>query len=265
MNLIQHLAGDGRTQIVGDDFGTIVSGASEIKTDPVKRAIQNIGDRALGATPFGGEFLTIEQVGDSDGHQFYWHALDPNGTLSHPWGAAAAAPAVTLSSGGSFAAGTYGVVVTAVNANGETTASVEAVFVAALNQKATIVWARVPGAASYNVYRTDVDDAGVYGAYAFVANVVDPGTGSTASYVDVGDPQDIGTPPLVNTTGSTPYEDEGDPPVNGDFTQAPLTVAAAPGGLAIGRQFFYWARLIVGAGSSSFGNKRLARVLPKEI
>jgi hypothetical protein len=265
MNLIRHLEGDGLTALFKQDDGIVISGIAEVDTTPVKLAIENIGDRALGATPFGGEFLTIEQLGTSDGWTFTYHALDPNGTLSHPWGVSTAAPAAVLSAGGAFVAGTYGVVVTARNAQGETTASVEVVFVAVLNQKATYTWARVPGAVDYVVYRTDTDDPGNYGAYSLVDEVVDPGTGTTASLIDVGDPPAAGTPPLVNTSGSTVYEDLGDPPADVDFTQDPLTVASAPSGFAIGQQFFYWHRLIVPPGTSSFGNKRAARILPKEI
>jgi hypothetical protein len=266
VNNIKHLAGDGATVTTKQDFGPIVSGLAEVDTTAQKFAIENVGTRKLGISPFGGEFLTIQRVGTNDGALYYFFAPDPNGTISKPWGPDGTQPGVdvTLASSGAFAAGTYGVRVSARNAAGETTASDEVTFTATLNQKATYEWHRVPGAVDYVVYRTD--EPGTYGAYTARDVVVDPGTGSTAAYEDDGADCGAGSPAPTNTTGSVPpYEPEGDPPEDADFTQDPVLVAAAPTGLSVGEQFFYWARIQAPPGVNSSGNRRTSRMLPKEI
>lgn len=90
-------------------------------------------------------------------------------SLAAPTGGAAAA----VGSGGTFAAGTYFWVVTAVDSNGnESLPSAEFSQTLVLNGSATLTWAAVPGASSYRVYR---------GASAGAENVVYTGIAAIAS------------------------------------------------------------------------------------
>lgn len=81
--------------------------------------------------------------------------------------------------GGAFVAGTYSWVVSAVLADGESTASAEVTQTLAANQQTTLSWSPVANALSYRVYRTTT--SGIYTAANFVSSV----TGAT-SYVDTG-------------------------------------------------------------------------------
>jgi hypothetical protein len=261
--LIRHVIADGATKVLQQNLGTIVSDIVQVLTTPVKFGIENLSDRVLGASPFTGLFLQLQQIGDNDGFLYAFTAADA-ATLSRPWGAGVdsvnapnGSPAVTIGAGGwAGTAGAKGVVATALNATGETVASVEAGFaIADVSQRPTYVWAPVPGAASYKVYRTDTP--GTYPASSLVATNV--GNGNT-TFVDTGAAPGVGTPPVANTTaGAGPAY--GTPPVDGDFNQ----VDKAIGELAIGREYFYWVKLRVTAGTSAVGNRRLFRIIPKEL
>jgi hypothetical protein len=108
---------------------------------------------------------------------------------------ALAAPVITTplaaaASGGTFAAGTYYWVVTALNAKGETIASNEVSKALTANQKQALTWGAVSGATSYNVYRGTVSgDENV-----LVANVT-----SGVTYTDTGTAGTSGEPPAFNT------------------------------------------------------------------
>jgi hypothetical protein len=268
---IQYRAADGATLIAGGvfDYGQIVSNPSaEVDSAMVKICAENIGSRSLGNTAgFVALLLKILQVGVNDGWSMLDSALDPNGTLSKPWGlgvdglgALTGAPTAVLSgSSGSFAAtGLKGAVVTAVNGTGETIASVEVTFnVGALTDEWTIDWEDVPGASTYNYYRTDVP--GVYGATTLVAS----GLG-VSTYTDSGAAAGAGTPPADNTTGGA-GPDYGTFPALIDFDQSDKTIATTPDGFAVGQQWFFYIILEIPAGKTSTGNKRLARLKPTEV
>jgi hypothetical protein len=212
------------------------------------------------------------QIGTNDAWTMLKIVDDPNGTISKPWGDGVddfdiptGAPTATLGvgTGGGWAAaggvGEYGGVVTALNATGETIASVEVTFtVGALDEEWLVGWEDVPGASSYNYYRTAVGAAGTYGAYSLVANV------AVSQYNDVGAAAGVGAPPADNTTGGA-APDYGTPPADLDFDNADLTVATSPEGLAVGQQFFFYKIVAVPANTLALGNKRQARLLPIEV
>jgi hypothetical protein len=270
---IRYRSADGASFISGnvEDEGQIVSNPSAIVYgDPVKVCVENFSDRSLGNV---GDFIALvlkrTQVGSNDGWTMVLTADDPNGTISKPWGdgvddfdvpTGAPVAALTGPYGSWGALGTYGAVVTAVNGTGETIASVEVTFnVGAATDQWTVTWAAVPGATSYNYYRTDADDAGTYGAYSLVASGI---TGT--SYDDVGDAPVAGTPPADNTTGGA-GPDYGTPPADVDFDTADLTIATAPEGLAVGQQWFFYFIVKVPINKRATGNKRLMQLFPTEV
>src|SRR5215471_3728773 len=177
---------DGGTQIVGaDSLGDIVAGDTDT---PVKCSVRNDGTEAFPST------ITVGTVGTNDGASQMRIGAD-SGTLSPPWGLGASVS--SPGSGGVWGAtGEYGVVVTAVNATGETTQSLEVVAsVSDVTQKVTWSWTSVPGATSYNVYGRD-PSATTYTSPSLIAlhtagtSVVDDGTAPAAGF-----------PPAANTTG----------------------------------------------------------------
>lgn len=262
--LVRHLSANGRTAISQQNWPTIVSDILEAVSTPLKFAIENRGDRVLGAAPFSGLFLTIEQVGANDGHLYYFTAYDASGTLSRPWGDTpngAPEAAVGASGDGGVWSGTglKGVVVTAVNAMGETIASVEATFqITATTQRVTIQWEEVPGAEGYRVYVTGTP--GNYSGDHLVADESDLDEQGSTTLVYDGTAAEPGAPPTENTTGGA-GPTYGTPPDDSEFDQ----VNKAIGELAIGQQWFYWARLVVPPGTTEVGNRRAVRVLPREI
>lgn len=263
---IRHLAADGATTLSQQNFGAIASGAAEVDSTMIKFGLENISDHKLGIAPFSGINLTLEFVGDNDGKSFYFTAADA-ATISRPWGdGALGAPTATLgglADGGVWGAiGIYGYVVTATNATGETIASAEITAnVIDTTQRVTLAWKVVPGATGYKVYRTAVGGAGTYGATSLRSTIV---SGGTITFLDNGAAPGAGTPAVVNTTGGAGPA-YGTPPAIGSFTQADKIIATSPTGLAIGQEWFYWAVLKVPPGTSSVGNRRAVRVLPKEV
>ena len=256
---IRHLNADGATTQALQSFGPFVSGLLEVRSDKVKFGVENVDDRALGASPFAQLLLEIEQVGSNDGFNFYFTADDSALTISKPWGTdPGGAPTVSLSSGGSFVTGSYGVKIVAKNATGKTIGSTEATFDATTGQKATYGWVQTPGATGYEVHRTDTP--GTYGASTFVALI---SSGATITYVDNGGATSSGSVPTVNTTGGA-GPTYGTPPVDGAFDQTDKVIAVAPDGLAVGQQWFYWAQIRVPAATSEVGNRRTLNVAPVE-
>lgn len=251
------------------DEGQIVASASAIvRTTPRKIAVENISDRVMGGSPFTGLVLRRSQNGTSDGISYIRTALDPNGTISKPWGldtdditgVLTGAPTADVQSSpygvwGSI--GTYGAVITALNATGETIASVEKTFVISVVTDIVILdWAVVPGATHYKVYVTD--EPGVYGPYTLVEDTV------LTIFTYDGTPASAGTPPEENTTGGA-GPNYGTDPVVGDFGTADLTIAVAPAGLAVGQQWFFYFREQLPAAATSTGNKRVGDLAPTEI
>lgn len=104
------------------------------------------------------------------------------------------APVVTLgaaSGGGTFAAGTYYWVVTAINSRGETIASNEVSATLTLDQQQVLNWGAVSGATGYNVYR---------GTASGLENVLVTTTGAVTTYTDTGTAGTDNTePPAANS------------------------------------------------------------------
>lgn len=89
--------------------------------------------------------------------------------------------AAAVVGGGTFAAGTYYWKVSAINAQGESIASVEVSAVIALNGSATITWNQVPGASGYRVYRGAAAGAQtLYYAVGLVGTFTDTNAAGTA-------------------------------------------------------------------------------------
>src|SRR5262245_12341407 len=89
----------------------------------------------------------------------------------------------TATSGGTITAGTYRYIVTAINANGETTASNEQTIVTTgSTSTVTVTWATVTGATGYRLYKTAAGGATgtelFYKAVGLVTSDVDTSPGS---------------------------------------------------------------------------------------
>lgn len=249
----RRLSADGATALGTLTWDTVLSDVAEAIGGPRKFFLENNGTRALGAGAFSDLILvTNEQVGENDGYLYYETALDDTDTLSRPWGVTVEVEAGTGTWG---ATGTYAVVVTALNATGETIASLEVEFeIENTTDEAVITWVDVPGAANYKVYRTATP--GTYGASSLRATVADP----TVTTTDTGSALGAGTPPAANTTGGA-APDYGTAPDAADFDDEDKTVGA----LAVGQQWPFWARLVVPPGTTSEGNRRVVRITPREI
>jgi hypothetical protein len=266
---------DGATELAGSvkNYGQLLAyAATESDTAAFKVCLENVSDRALGVSPWAALLLKIVQIADGDGSSFGFTAADPNGTISKPWGLHLdalnfkdGAPEATLVGtvyGAWGALGTYGTVVTALTALGETPPSVEVTFnVGTLDDEWEIEWVRVPGATGYNVYVTEVDDEGIYGAYSLVAEI---GSGDTLTYTHLGDPPVIGAPPDENTTGGA-GPTYGTVPSVAAHTAANKTIATAALGFAVGQQWFFYLMIKLPAGTTASGNTRSFRLLPTEV
>jgi hypothetical protein len=133
----------------------------------------------------------------SKGH-WHWDDADnwsagwiPQGACSAPVQSVPSA-----ASGGSLSNGTtYYWVITAINANGETTASNERnLAITSPNLTAVLSWAQVSGATGYKIYRST--STGSYGATSLVTTI---SSGSTLTYNDTGAALTSGTPAVSNT------------------------------------------------------------------
>lgn len=264
---------DGFTILAGqtDDEGQLLASASAIqKLTPRKICVENISDRKMGVSPFTALLLKRVQSGTNDGIAYILTAADPNGTISKPWGIAtdpvtgvltgAPTAVVSASAYGTWGStGLKGAVVTALNATGETIASVEITFtISATTDEVLISWIQVPGATSYKIYVTDTP--GTYGATTLAATV---SPGSTVSQTILGSVS-AGTPPSANTTGGA-APNYGSDPVDGAFGTADLTIATDPTGFAVGQQWFFYFRPVLPAGATSTGNKRVMQLFPTEV
>jgi hypothetical protein len=204
---------DGYTELFAENFGNIFATATFAK----KIFIQN--DKALETGVVTGE---IGQYSDSDGYSMVRWALCPN-TLSCPFNVAA-----ELQAGGSLTADTtYYYRITAFNALGETTGSVEvSALTTAANKTIKLTWGKVEGAEGYIIYRSTSQ---VY-TNARRDVIEDP---DTLEWTDTGQVSDPSSPygwPGINTDFDLPIENTtaGEAP---DYGTAP-TLAA--GDLTIG-------------------------------
>lgn len=266
---------DGATVLAGSvkNYGQLLAyAATESDTAAYKVCLENVSDRALGVSPFASLLLKIVQIATGDGASFGFTAADPNGTISKPWGLHLdalnfkdGAPEATLAgtaSGVWGSTGRYGSVVTALTALGETPASVEVTFnVGALTDEWEIEWVQVPSATGYKVYRTAVDDEGIYGASSLVATI---GSGATLTYLHLGSAPTSGAPPVDNTTGGA-GPNYGTAPSVAAHTAADKTIATAVLGLAVGQQWFFYLMIKLPAGTTASGNTRSFRLLPTEV
>ena len=234
--LWKHYSADGATQITGISLAKAYAGATQTAK---KFYLQNVGDRA--SDP---EELRIGEVSGNDGSPMIRIGLDVDSVMP-PFGLAAVLGA-TAQGGVWGATGLVYWVVVAVNATGETVASLEvSVNVDDTTKKVTLDWEQSPGATGYKVFRTT--DPGVYGASSRRATL--SGIGST-TYVDDGDALASGTPLTENTTGGA-APTYGTPPTLG-------TAALVLGEIAIGQWVCYWLNRVVPAATPELGNPRQA-------
>ena len=266
---VRYRQADGATLVVGvtKDLGQIVvTTTADAVGTPVKMCLENISDVSLGLSPFVALLLKRVAVGTNDGLGFVLSGLDPNGTISKPWGTGLdgvgvpnGSPTATLVGpyGAWLTTGAKGAVVTAVNALGETIASVERTFtVVALTDEWFLNWDDVPGATSYRVYVTNTP--GTYPASCLYTTV----PYSFSNIVRAG--ANVGTPPLANTTGGA-APNYGTPPSAVNMTTADKTIAASPNLLKVGQQWFFYIGTKITAGTTALGNKRAMHMAPTEV
>lgn len=143
------------------------------------------------------------------------------------------------SPGGTFTAGTYYYVVTALTATSESVQSSQLSVITAANDQVAVSWNPVIGATGYRIYRSTTP--GVFGASSLVASVAG---GATVNYTDTGAATTAGTPPTqtkaavqtlfnlafrANST-ATPVGFTGDPSVDASNIRTALTGLASVGG-----------------------------------
>lgn len=249
MKLVSHLDSNGATVITTMTLAQVRAGAAGT---PKKFGFWNVGDEALASLQ-----LPITQVGAGDGYSMVEWVFDAL-TLSPPWNVTAT---VQTNAGttqwGSGGAGRYRYVVTAVNATGETSRSLE-VYADIINVGATLgdrvllSWTAVVGATSYRIFRSLV--SGTYTTPSLLATVSSPGV----SLTDDGASLSSGAPPDDNETGGL-SPNYGVAPTG--YQQTPLVVGSLP----IGKAVFYWVRVDVPLGTTSLGNPRSASINPEEV
>ena len=189
--VLTHFSADGYTQITSMAWPDAFAGVAQT---PAKFFVRNDGDRD--STPLE---LQITQVGTTDGSSMIRQALDV-ATVMPPYGLA-----YTLSAAGAggvwAAAGIVYYVLTAINALGQTVASIElSVTIDVATKKVILTWPQITGATGYKLYR-----AATPGAYGASSLRVPIGSGSTLTYTDDGSACSSGAPPTANTTaGAAP-------------------------------------------------------------
>mgnify|MGYP001221458256 CR=1 FL=1 len=224
MKDIAFTSADGFTP-VSPSGGTLVPILGGATDTPVKFGVRSSGDEAWTSALKS----RIVQVGASVGNARLRIALD-TATLSPPWGVVG----VVTGSGGSWGTlAIYTAVVTALNATGQTVASVEAsATITDAAQTITWGWSAVPGATSYKVYRRA--SAGTYATPSLL------GETSGLELADTGAALSAGAPPAANTTaGAAPGY--GTPPAMG---YGPASIGA----LAVGQWAFVWVSRVVPSG-----------------
>ena len=237
---VRFLDKTGGTTNPSQDWGYINAGASSTAT---KFFIENNGDRSLTNV-----FLTITQIGFNDGFSMGRIAIDTSTVIS-PYGIIL----VASGTGGVFSAtGLWYYKITATNATGETTGSIEkSVDVTATTQKVTLNWSAPIGATGYKIYRSQIS-----GSYTTPSLLTTIASGAIVTFIDDGTAVGAGALPVDNTTaGSGP--NYGTAPAMG---AAPISV----GTLAIGQSYVFWLQITVSASADENDNPRTFRVVPTE-
>lgn len=235
---LKHLDKSGGVQISSKNFADILAGASNT---PEKFFTENNGDGTL-----AGLIASIGAIGANDGSTFVRFAADTV-TVGTPFGVL-----ISLSGGGAggvFAAtGIHAYRITATNATGETTGSVEVqVNVDDVTKKVTLDWTQPAGATGYRIYRTTTP-----GSYISPALLTTIGSGGTVQFTDDGSAVTAGALPSQNTTAG-PGPNFGTPPALG---VTPIAI----GDFEVGQQFIYFIGLVVPAGTAELGNPRQAQI-----
>jgi len=230
---------DGATIITGKTLSDILSGATDVR---VKIGVKNTGDALASSLK-----CSLVAIGSSDGLGQARVGRDL-ATLSPPWNVAAIVNAA--GSGGVFAdVGKIYLVVTAVNATGETIQSAEVqATITVTTQTVTITWAKVTGATKYRVYVSSTS-----GTYGSTCKIAENSGVSATSFTYHGTAASSGTPPLANTTGGTSPAYGSAP----SLSTTPVTIGA----LATGQWVFLWVARIVPLSTSDKLNPRLAGLL----
>lgn len=235
---VKHLDKSAGVQITDKNWPDAFAGATQAAE---KFFVENAGDRDLLALE-----LRIGPVGTNDGSTMLRTGAD-TATVIAPYGVAAA---LSGAGAGGVWSGT-GVKfyrITAVNALGETTGSVEvSVNVDDVTKKVTLTWNTVVAATGYRIYRTTT--AGSYPTPSLRTTIA---SGSTNTFVDDGAATTTGALPTTNTTGGA-APNYGTAPALG-------TGSLAIGTLKIGQQFVYWVNRVVPGGTAESGNPRLATI-----
>lgn len=231
-----YLNNDGYTQISSKDFGNILSGNNSVAR---KFFVWNDKNRAV--TLQG----SIVQVGNSDMYNFIKWAWCPN-TLGCPSGIV-----LSLVAGGALVVDTtYYYKITALNATGQTTGSIEkSIIPTAGNQSIKLDWNTVTGATQYKIYRSVVQ-----GSYtdAYIDTVNAP----TVTYTDVGVTTSAPSIPIENTTaGAAP-----------NYGIAPTLAAGTLSvTLLAGEQKAFWGRVDIPDGTTETGNPRSCNINFAEV
>jgi hypothetical protein len=230
--LLKHFAADGYTQITGKGWADAYAGVAQTAE---KFWVQNVGDRVSTALS-----VALTQVGSNDGASMFRCGMDVP-SLSPPWGITATVGAA--GAGGVWGAtGTYYYVLTILNANGQTIASIEvSAIVDVTTKKVTLAWTNPAGATSIKLYRSGT--SGSYGASSLRITLV-----GVATYTDDGSATSAGQPPTANTTGGAGPA-YGTPPTLG---VGPLAI----GVLGIGQMAAFWINRVVPGGTTDTDNPR---------
>lgn len=164
----------------------------------VNKAVPVNGTQALSWTVVGGATgYKIYRGTSSNSQNVLVTTISSGATTSYldtgSSSGAATVPGSNTSGGGSFAAGTYFWVLTAVSSAGETIASNEVTSAVGLNGSAVFTWTTVPAAVSYKLYRGTATGA----ENALIATL---GSGVTTTS-DTGGSGSAASPPGSSTFG----------------------------------------------------------------
>ena len=213
-NLLPAMQGVRATETFAVPGGVVVrTGANWTPTDPRPDYRYTLGAQQISWLP--------------EGSTAYQPALAPPAGVTP----------VAAATGGALASGTYAYQVTAVNANGETTAGApETIQVTGPDGSVTVTWKPVLAAVTYNVYGRAA------GSPTKLAQAGPFGPGVQPTYVDTGavapGPE---SPPAVNTTaGPAPVSADGD--LSAEVAAVPQIALATVAG-----QPWRWERWLLGS------------------